>query len=807
MAIFTIPNVIAGTNYTLFAFGPGAAGTFQSQALSGGGPPNTVDIPASQFSVNVAGGTTNNLGAVTWTPTRVGPTVFEIGYPDRTGAKFRHGEDYWVGDIGPSAVAPSPIWTKFLEYPFDFPNGPTYTVGQSRWTTDWNFVQPVVMDQSGNYNASTSTIQFNLATAPTNGATASLYIALASDYQGPLIVTVNGNNLGTTGGVTAFPNPDSSSGFFPAYQGSGNESDTTIREGINSVLSDERITFPASLLSQGNNTITIQMRKGGYFANHAMYDYIRLEMTGYVPPPPASVTAFAQNNCNLVCWPVTPGATSYNILRSTTSGSGYLPVTNGVVGPVCGSGWNNATWLDTGAVNGTLYYYVVQSVNPDGVSANSPESAGVSPQPFYSTEAPPVPIGVAVSSAVHQSVTLNWDPSYGAQYYTVYRSTLYDNGGGTSNVLNTIVLANNVVTDSFTDTSLTDGSTYSYYVTATSAGGTSGNSSPAVAVPLPSPPSSAPANLNVTPQSGQTNYFITWSAVPGAVGYIVSRGTNSSVALNYNTYVMSITETTWTDTGLSPGAQYFYMVTAVNAAGTASSSVVSGPPGNPVALGATAGNGEILLNWSGAARRSQLHDPARDQQRRGKYRRRIRGDDDQLHRQRAEQWDDILLRGSSCWHRRNERRLAPGQRDAVQHRHLRPGVDWKRRFGLEHHSCQLVERIDGDGLRGWRYRNVQRLRSERHRDDHEWRLSGFDSLCQCNVELCGDVERGGNLRRNQPDQNQCRQPDFEWREQLFGGNVSKRRYSGSEQCLRRGDRSDCTEFRHADDGRGVYQSR
>ncbi len=597
--VFTIPNVIAGTNYTLFAFGPGAAGTFQSQVLSGGGPPNTVDIPTSQFSVTVMAGATNSLGTVTWTPTRVGPTVFEIGYPDRTGAKFRHGEDYWVGDIGPSAVAPLPVWSKFLEYPFDFPNGPNYIVGQSRWTTDWNFVQPVLTDLTGNYDASTSTIQFNLATAPANGATASLYMALASDYQGALIVNLNGVNLGSASGVTAVPNALSSSGFFPAYSGSGNESDTTVREGINSVLSDERITFPASLLSAGQNTITINMRKGGYFANHAMYDYIRLELTGYVPPPPASVTAYPGNNCNLVCWPVMPGATAYNVLRSVSSSGVYVPVTNGVVGPVCGSGWDNSAWVDTTALNGTTYYYEVQSVNPVGASANSSRSAGVTPIGGFSETPPSAPTGLTVSSAGHQSVSLTWNSSAGANYYTVYRSTLYDNGGGASNTLNTIVLNNNVTGDTYTDTSPTDGSIYSYYVTATSAGGMSGNSAPAVAVPLPSPPATPPANVNVT-TTGQTNYFITWSLVPGAVGYIVSRATNSSVALSYSTYVMSITETNWSDTGLSPNEQYFYMVTAVNAAGTASSSAVSGPPGIPATLGATGGNGEILLNWSGS---------------------------------------------------------------------------------------------------------------------------------------------------------------------------------------------------------------
>jgi rhamnogalacturonan endolyase len=594
---FTIPNVIAGANYTLYAFGPGAAGTFQSQALSGGGPPNTVDIPASQFSVTVTAGATNNLGTVTWTPTRVGPTVFEIGYPDRTGAKFRHGEDYWVGDIGPSPVAPMPIWSKFLEYPFDFPNGPNYTVGQSRWTTDWNFVQPVVTDASGNYNPSTSTITFNLATAPTNGATASLYLGLASDYQGALIVSLNGNNLGTASGAVSTPNANSANGFFPAYSGSGNESDTTVREGVNAVFSDERITFPASLLNIGQNTITINMRKGGYFANHAMYDYIRLELTGYVPPPPANVAAYPGNDCNLICWPVVPGATSYNILRSTTSGGGYVPITNGVIGAVCGSGWNNATWVDTTAINGTPYYYVVQSINSDGASSDSAESGGVTPSASLPVSTPAAPGGLTVSSAGHQSVSLTWNLSSGANYYTVYRSTLYDNGGGSSNVLNTIVLANNVTGNSYTDTSPTDGSIYSYSVTAASAGGTSGNSAPAVAVPLPTPPSSAPANVNLS-QTGQTNYLISWSPVAGAVGYIVSRSGSSSVPLNYGSYVMTITETSWSDTGLSANNQYNYMITAVNAARIASSLVVSGPPGVPAAFGATGGNGEVLLNWS-----------------------------------------------------------------------------------------------------------------------------------------------------------------------------------------------------------------
>ena len=578
---FAIPDVIAGANYTLYAFGPGAAGTFQSQAQTGGSAPNELNIPASPFSVAVTGGATNQLGVVTWKPARTGPTVFEIGYPDRTGGKFRHGDDWWVGDIGPGPTNPMPVWTKFLEYPFDFPGGVNYTVGQSRWTTDWNYCQPVVVDAAGNYNGSTSTITFNLA-SNYNG-NAALYLALASDYQGPLIIKVNGTDIA------------GSSGYFPAYSGSSDQSDATIREGIHGLFTDHRITFSSSLLKVGQNNLTINMRKGGYFANHAMYDYIRLELAGYVPPAPASAVAYAGNGRNLVAWPVQSGATSYNILRSITSGAGYVAITTGVTGPVCGSGFNNATYLDTNVANGTTYYYVIQSANPVGSSTNSPQSPGATPSGAISSAAPAAPASVTIGGVAHHSVTVNWSASAGANFYTIYRSTLFDNGGGASNTLGTIVLNNASTTTSFTDTTVTDGSIYSYFVTATSAGGTSTNSVSAAAVPLPAPPASAPGSL-----AGDfigANVLLNWSAVSDAVGYIIRRSTNSAGPFNY---VQNITQTTFSDSGLNIGLTYYYQVTAVNAAGvsTASSATVVPPPLAPISLSAIPGNGQVTLSWT-----------------------------------------------------------------------------------------------------------------------------------------------------------------------------------------------------------------
>lgn len=593
---FVISNVIAGANYTLYAFGPGAEGLFMSKNQTGGNPGIIFNLPSAQFTVVVTGGTTNNLGTVTWTPTRVGPTVFEIGYPDRKGDKFRHGDDYWVGDIGPSPTAPSPVWTKFLELPFDFPNGVNYVVGQNCWNTDWNFIQSVYPDFSGNSVTSSSTVTFNLATAPANGATASLLMGIASDDNSPIYVTVNGTLL-SGGNATGTPQTSlPTTGWFPI----NDISDSNIREENHGGYSDERLTFAGSLLHSGNNTINFSFRQAGGsgFTHHFMYDYLRLELTGYVPPAPASVVAYAGNNAVLLSWPVTPGATSYNILRSTTSGGGYISITNGVVGPVCGSGPANATFVDNSAVNGTTYYYVVQSVNPVSASTNSPESSGVVPSSGIASTAPATPS--VVVTGTNNSVTLNWSVVPGADFYTIHRGTVVNKLGF---VPLWITLNKTTTAASYTDASGTLGCNYSYIVTATSAGGTSGNSIAVTAKPVPPPPASAPVvSLTANFTSTNQSVFLHWSPLNGAVGYILYRSTNASGPFGFpGNYVMSMSTTNWTDGNLALNTQYYYVVVAMNAGGVSGNSAIVGtppaPPAAPASLSAIPGDSQVILNW------------------------------------------------------------------------------------------------------------------------------------------------------------------------------------------------------------------
>jgi len=86
------------------------------------------------------------------------------------------------------------------------------------------------------------------------------------------------------------------------------------------------------------------------------------------PPIPTGLGANPDNTVVHLGWTASAGATGYNVLRSLTSGIGYVTVA---------TNWSSITYDDTGLTNGTTYYYVVESVNALGHSANSAEVSAV----------------------------------------------------------------------------------------------------------------------------------------------------------------------------------------------------------------------------------------------------------------------------------------------------------------------------------------------------------------------------------------------------------------------------------------------
>ncbi len=76
-------------------------------------------------------------------------------------------------------------------------------------------------------------------------------------------------------------------------------------------------------------------------------------------------------------------------------------------------------------------------------------------------------------------------------------------------------------------------------------------------------PPGAPGALSATPGNGQTG--LTWMAASGATAYRVHRATASGGP--YTTIQSNVIVTSFTDTGLTNGTVYFYVVTATNTVG------------------------------------------------------------------------------------------------------------------------------------------------------------------------------------------------------------------------------------------------
>lgn len=108
-----------------------------------------------------------------------------------------------------------------------------------------------------------------------------------------------------------------------------------------------------------------------------------------------------------------------------------------------------------------------------------------------------------------------------------------------------------------------------------------GDSSP---TPSPTPTASAPATPNgLTATAGNGQVALAWTASTGATTYSIGRGTAQAGPF---TSVGQTSSTSFTDTGVTNGTAYFYVVSASNATGaSANSAAVAATPVAPAAAG------------------------------------------------------------------------------------------------------------------------------------------------------------------------------------------------------------------------------
>ena len=259
------------------------------------------------------------------------------------------------------------------------------------------------------------------------------------------------------------------------------------------------------------------------------------------PTAPTGVSAIAGNNGVSLYWtaenPI--GAViTYNIyVGLSAGGEGSTPAVTGV---------KTASFEHYGATNGTTYYYEVTAANAFG---ESPHSAEVSAAPAIEAPAPPAGIKVTPGSS---QIALTWSASSTAASYKVYRAAA--SGGPYTAV-------GSPTSTSYTDTGVTNGTSYWYQLTSVSSYGES--------VPCPSlnvvanPPPNPPAGLAGTASGGVT---LTWNASTGASSYFIYRSTGGQT---FNALGSSST-TTYVDGTVTPSTTYWYYVTAVGSSGSES---------------------------------------------------------------------------------------------------------------------------------------------------------------------------------------------------------------------------------------------
>ncbi|EXC11824.1 hypothetical protein L484_009236 [Morus notabilis] len=243
---FSIKNVRPG-NYSLYAFVPGVIGDYVHEKI-----------------VSIEPGARIELDSLVYEPPRNGPTLWEIGIPDRTAA------EYYVPDALPTLAnrfylnKPNHkfrqygLWDRYTDL---YPNNDlVYTVGVSDFRHDWFFAHVNRNTGNGTYQETTWQVKFNLQNVMWD-ENYTLRLAIASAQATNLQVRFN--------------YPPSYPPMFSTHRIGRDNS--IARHGIHGLYWLYSVNIPGFWLLEGNNTLYLtQARSQGPFGG-LMYDYIRFE--------------------------------------------------------------------------------------------------------------------------------------------------------------------------------------------------------------------------------------------------------------------------------------------------------------------------------------------------------------------------------------------------------------------------------------------------------------------------------------------------------------------------------------------------
>jgi hypothetical protein len=247
------------------------------------------------------------------------------------------------------------------------------------------------------------------------------------------------------------------------------------------------------------------------------------------------------------------------------------------------------TFTGTYLTNGHNYEFKVAAIGGPGVP-DSPPSAPVSVTPLA---LPPTNL---TATAGNGQVVLNFTESLTPSWYWIY---VRDVTAGEANFTKLDWPLSTCCT--FTAAYLTNGHTYQFKMSTVGFNGTLDSVSSNVVSATPTgPPPGAPSNLRATPGNGQVVLNWTASSTPGAWYWIYVRDVTAGEATFTRLEWPVSTCCTFTGTYLTNGHTYQFKVVTIGSPDSEPSNVVSVVPLAlpPTNLTATAGNGQVVLNFT-----------------------------------------------------------------------------------------------------------------------------------------------------------------------------------------------------------------
>lgn len=279
------------------------------------------------------------------------------------------------------------------------------------------------------------------------------------------------------------------------------------------------------LLTAGTKTLGITCFTKTTSTNFTVASFVAPRISGSV-----------KSNSILVAWMPVDGASRYNVYAKNAGENTYNFVR---------SVWGTY-YMETGLSPGTSkdYYVVAVRYTTAGEIAYSDRSNELR----LTTEltAPTIEL----SGTTYNSATIKWSEEEGAEDYLVYRA---DESGE-------YILVDTVKENEFTDTDLTTGVTYTYYVVA--AIETKNLYSPDSNLVSATPAFTGKPTLTVS--NNKKNYDLSWTAVDGATGYELWRGSDKNGS---RSRIASVDAVSYNDASASCYATYNYVVKAYRVVG------------------------------------------------------------------------------------------------------------------------------------------------------------------------------------------------------------------------------------------------